>query len=80
MSADDRSIPYRIGDVVRLRKTHPCGGTDWEVIRTGIDFGLKCLNCGRRVMVPRTRFERSVKQRLKLGDGKSRLPGWEEAP
>ncbi len=70
--------PYRIGDVVRLRKTHPCGGTDWEVTRTGIDFGLKCLTCGRRVMVPRTRFERSVKERLKLGDGVLRVPGMPE--
>jgi len=67
--------PYRIGDVVRLRKTHPCGSSDWEVIRTGIDFGLKCLGCGRRVMVPRHRFERSVKERLKIGDGVPRLPG-----
>lgn len=67
--------PYRVGDVVRLRKAHPCGSTDWEVIRTGIDFGLRCLGCGRRVMVPRGRFERSVKERLKIGDGILRLPG-----
>lgn len=73
--ADDKSIPYRIGDVVRMRKAHPCGGVDWEVIRTGIDFGLKCLTCGRRVMIPRRRFERAVKARLKYGDGLLRPPG-----
>ncbi len=75
----EQAIPYRVGDLVRLRKTHPCGGTDWEVLRTGIDFGLKCLNCGRRVMVPRSKFERSVKQRLHYGDGRHRLPGFEES-
>ena len=75
MSLRDVDPPYRIGDVVRLRKAHPCGSTDWEIIRTGIDFGLRCLGCGRRVMVPRARFERSVKQRLKIGDGVLRLPG-----
>lgn len=68
-------VPFRIGDVVRLRKTHPCGSTDWEVTRTGIDFGLRCLGCGRRVMVPRRKFERAVKQVLKHGDGIPRIPG-----
>ncbi|MDP2871287.1 MAG: DUF951 domain-containing protein [Bacillota bacterium] len=75
MSDPPERIPYRIGDVVRLRKTHPCGSTDWEVTRTGIDFGLKCLGCGRRVMIPRTKFERAVKQVLKHGDGILRFPG-----
>jgi hypothetical protein len=75
MTTPSESVPYRIGDVVRLRKTHPCGSTDWEVTRTGIDFGLKCLGCGRRVMVPRRKFERAVKQVLKHGDGIPRIPG-----
>jgi|GEM_PF-584687 len=75
--AGEGFVPYRVGDIVRLRKVHPCGSTDWEVIRTGIDFGLKCLGCGRRVMVPRRRFERSVKERLHHGDGRHRLPGFE---
>jgi hypothetical protein len=74
MIGPDRPV-YRIGDVVRLRKTHPCGSTDWEVTRTGIDFGLKCLGCGRRIMIPRAKFERSVRQILKHGDGVPRLPG-----
>jgi len=44
------------GDVVALRKPHPCGGTDWEVTRVGADIGLKCLGCGRVVMLPRHEF------------------------
>lgn len=57
-------IRYHVGDVVRLRKTHPCGNDRWEIIRTGMDFGLRCLGCGRYVMIPRRRFERSVKEVL----------------
>lgn len=55
-------IRYHVGDVVRLRKTHPCGSDRWEITRTGIDFGLRCLGCGRQVMIPRRRFERAVKE------------------
>ncbi|MDI6823338.1 MAG: DUF951 domain-containing protein [Bacillota bacterium] len=57
-------IRYHVGDVVRLRKAHPCGSDRWEITRTGIDFGLRCLGCGRYVMIPRRRFERSVKELL----------------
>lgn len=52
---------FRLGDVVRLRKAHPCGDDRWEVLRTGADFRMRCLGCNRVVMVPRSRFERSVK-------------------
>lgn len=54
-------IRYEIGDVVKMKKPHPCGSYEWEITRTGIDFGLKCLGCGRRVMIPRTKFEKAVK-------------------
>ncbi|MBE3582608.1 MAG: DUF951 domain-containing protein [Limnochordaceae bacterium] len=56
---------YFLGDVVRLRKPHPCGSTDWEVLRTGMDFRIRCLGCGRVVLLPRPRFEREVKQVIK---------------
>ena len=46
---------------VRLRKTHPCGGDEWTVTRTGADVGLVCDRCGRRVMLEREEFERRVK-------------------
>ncbi len=54
-------VKYRVGDVVRMRKAHPCGGDTWEIMRTGVDFRIKCLKCGRVVMVPRPKFEKSVK-------------------
>lgn len=54
-------VRYDVGDIVIMKKEHPCGSNRWEVMRTGIDFGLKCLGCGRRVMVPRPKFEKAVK-------------------
>lgn len=52
---------YFIGDIVKMRKVHPCGGTDWEVLRVGMDFRIRCLKCDRVVMLPRPKFERAVK-------------------
>ena len=58
-----RKVPLEIhvGDKVRMRKPHPCGGYEWEVTRTGADIGMCCLTCGRRVMLPRSKFEKRVK-------------------
>jgi hypothetical protein len=56
----------KMGDVLRLRKPHPCGSTDWIVVRLGADIGLKCLGCGRRILLPR----RDVARRLKTIVGK----------
>ncbi|HOJ80747.1 MAG TPA: DUF951 domain-containing protein [Clostridiales bacterium] len=53
---------YRLGDIVEFRKQHPCGSKQWEVMRTGADFRVKCLGCGHQVMMPRPKFEKSVKK------------------
>jgi len=53
---------YKVGEVVRLKKDHPCGGNTWKVIRIGADFRIKCLTCDRSVMLPRKKFERQVKE------------------
>lgn len=50
-----------LGDVIRMRKPHPCGGYEWRVVRMGADIGLVCLTCGRRIMLDR----RSLKNRMK---------------
>jgi hypothetical protein len=52
----------KIGDVVRLSKAHPCGSNEWEVVRLGADIGLKCLGCGRRVLLERSVFERRARK------------------
>ena len=56
---------YYIGDIVKMRKVHPCGGTEWEIMRVGIDFRIKCLTCERVVMLPRPKFEKAVKSIVK---------------
>jgi hypothetical protein len=56
------SEDIHLGDIVRLRKPHPCGGYEWRVMRVGADIGLKCQTCGRVVMLPRSLFERRLKQ------------------
>ena len=54
-------VNYQVGDVVKMKKTHPCGSDLWEITRTGMDFGIKCQGCGRWVMIPRIKFEKAVK-------------------
>ena len=57
----------RLGDRVRLRKPHPCGGYEWRVVRLGADIGLKCLVCGRRVLLSRSEVEKRVKMIVERG-------------
>lgn len=52
----------QIGDIVRLKKVHPCGGYEWQVVRLGADIGIKCLKCGRRVLLERSVFQRRVRE------------------
>ena len=68
-----RKAPLEIhtGDRVRMRKPHPCGGYEWEVTRIGADIGMRCLTCGRRVMLPRSKFEKRVKAILGVGENGS---------
>ncbi len=61
-------LEIRMDDVVRLRKPHPCGSDEWRVVRLGADIGLKCLGCGRRVLVPRSQLERQIKAFVSRGE------------
>jgi hypothetical protein len=62
-------VKFYLGDIVRLRKPHPCGSTEWEVMRVGADFRIKCLGCGRVLLISRSRFEKSVKQVVSRSGG-----------
>jgi hypothetical protein len=53
-------IELRLGDVLRLRKPHPCGNYDFAVSRLGADIGLRCQRCGRRILLPRSLLERRI--------------------
>ena len=50
--------PIDLGDVVRLKKPHPCGTNEWEIVRLGADIGLRCHGCDRKVMLVRSEFDR----------------------
>ena len=58
-------MQYNLGDIVKMRKSHPCGSDQWEITRVGMDFRIKCLGCGRQVLLPRSKFEKSVKSIVK---------------
>lgn len=62
-------VNFVLGDILRLRKPHPCGSTDWQVVRLGADIGLVCQTCGRRVLLPRSTLERRLKTIVRRGEG-----------
>ena len=59
---------YSIGDIVQIRKKHPCGNDQWRVIRIGSDFKIKCLKCDRVVMMDRSTFMKRVKKLIQKAD------------
>ena len=54
-------MDYQVGDIVKLKKPHPCGSHEWEILRVGADFRLKCVGCGHQIMIPRRQLEKNVK-------------------
>jgi hypothetical protein len=56
---------FQLGDVVQMKKPHPCGANEWEVIRMGMDIRMKCVNCGRSVLLPRHDFTRNLRKILR---------------
>ncbi len=57
---------YKLGSIVTMKKSHPCGSNEWEIIRLGADIKIKCLNCGRSIMLPRIEFNKKLKKIVKL--------------
>lgn len=53
---------YEVGDIVRLKKQHPCGSHEWEILRVGADFRLKCSGCGHQIMMARKTVEKSTRE------------------
>ncbi|MCD7763047.1 MAG: DUF951 domain-containing protein [Lachnospiraceae bacterium] len=58
---DTGNIVFEVGDIVKLKKKHPCGSQEWEILRVGADFRLKCTGCARQIMVPRKLVEKNVR-------------------
>lgn len=61
------TLDFRLEDVVRMKKAHPCGSFEWRVVRLGADIGIKCCTCGRRVLLPRRVMERRVRAFVSRG-------------
>lgn len=55
-------MDIRVGDLLELKKQHPCGSREWQVLRVGMDFKLRCAGCGHEMMVPRSKAEKAVKK------------------
>ncbi|MBQ3536964.1 MAG: DUF951 domain-containing protein [Clostridia bacterium] len=55
-------MDIRVNDILEMKKQHPCGGKTFLVLRSGMDFKLRCINCGREVMVPRVKAEKNIKK------------------
>lgn len=58
-------MEINLGDTVILRKVHPCGSYEWEVLRAGMDIRLMCLSCKRQILLPRKQVEKSIKKIIK---------------
>ncbi len=65
----------KIADILRMRKPHPCGGYEWRVYRIGADIGIECLQCGRRLMLPRRKLMRQVKKVLTIEQNEQKPSG-----
>lgn len=71
MSVDREAdhMDIRVGDVLQLKKEHPCGSREWQVLRIGMDFKLRCRGCGHELMLPRTKAEKSIKKIIRTEEG-----------
>ena len=54
-------MDIKLGDILVMKKTHPCGDKQWKVLRIGADFRLKCLGCGHEIMIPRLKAEKNIR-------------------
>jgi hypothetical protein len=70
----ERMLPpkqFDLGDIVQMKKPHPCGTNEWEIIRMGMDIRIKCVACKHSVLIPRIKFEKKLKKILRPGNGKT---------
>ncbi len=77
-SAGPPVVPFALGDVLRLRKSHPCGGREWTVSRIGADIGLVCGTCGHRILLERRMLERRIVAFVHRAGGEAGAP--DDAP
>lgn len=59
---------FNLGDIVEMKKTHPCGSKEWKIIRMGADIKIKCCGCNRIIMLERGKFEKDMKKVVKTNE------------
>ena len=59
-------MDFQVGQMIKMKKPHPCGGNEWKILRVGMDFRIQCVRCGRDVMVPRKLVEKNFRGFLSL--------------
>jgi len=64
------ALEYKLGSIVMMKKEHPCGSNEWEIKRVGADIKIKCLNCGRSIMLSRIDFNKKIKKVINLWEEK----------
>lgn len=65
---EKKELNYNLGTKVVMKKQHPCGSNEWEITRMGADIKIKCLNCGRTVLIPRIDFNKKLKKIISQED------------
>lgn len=58
----EKPVVYEVGDIIRLKKKHPCGSYLWEILRVGVDFRLKCEGCGHQIMIARKAVDKNARE------------------
>ena len=59
------SLDYKLGSIVMMKKPHPCGTNEWQIVRVGTDIKIKCISCNRTIMLPRIEFNKKIKKVIK---------------
>lgn len=59
-------MDFQVGQMIKMKKPHPCGGNEWKILRVGMDFRIQCIKCGRDVMVPRKLVEKNFRGFIKI--------------
>ncbi|MBQ2639638.1 MAG: DUF951 domain-containing protein [Bacilli bacterium] len=65
---ENKDLNYKLGTKVMMKKQHPCGSNEWEITRMGADIKIKCLNCGRTILIPRIEFNKKLKKIISQED------------
>ncbi len=58
----EKSKEYQLGSIVMMKKQHPCGSNEWEIVRLGADIKIRCCKCNRSIMIPRVEFNKKMKK------------------